>query len=71
MFDLDDLADANAVAEILGLSRTNGVFVYQSRYPAMPKPVLDLGQRRAKLWSRTQMQAWQGRRGPDGAKGKR
>ena len=59
MFDLDDLVDANGVASILGLTRTSGVFVYQARYTDMPKPVLDLGDRKAKLWSRKEMEAWQ------------
>lgn len=65
MFDLDDLIDANAVAEILGLTRTNGVFVYQARYADMPAPILDLGERRTKLWSRVQMEAWQVKRTRD------
>jgi glutathione-regulated potassium-efflux system ancillary protein KefG len=63
LVDLDDLVDAAGVAEILGLSRVNGVFVYQARYAEMPKPVLDLGNRRVKLWSRKQMTAWQAKRG--------
>lgn len=62
MYDLDDLVDANGVAEILGLSRTSGVFVYQTRYLDMPKPVLDLGEKRVKLWSRRAMKAWQAKR---------
>jgi hypothetical protein len=47
--DLDDLLDANGVAEILGLTHRNTVSVYQHRYADMPRPVLDFGTSRVKL----------------------
>lgn len=56
--DLDDLIDAGEVASILGLARANSVYVYQARYPDMPRPVLDRGPRQAKLWLRSEMVAW-------------
>jgi hypothetical protein len=31
--DIDDLIDANGVAELLGLAHRNTVSVYQHRYP--------------------------------------
>src|SRR5829696_9583514 len=38
----DDLIDAIAVADVLGLSQRTSVSVYQRRYPEMPRPVVDL-----------------------------
>ena len=56
--DLDDLIDATDVATILGLSRATSVYVYLSRYPDMPRPVVDRGPKRARLWLRTEVEAW-------------
>lgn len=64
--DIDDLIDATDVAEIIGLAQSNSVYVYQRRYPDMPRPVLDRGPSRAKLWLRPEIEAWTRRRGkPD------
>ncbi len=54
----EDLIDAYEVAEILGLSNRNGVSVYQSRYPDMPRPVIDRGQGRTRLWVRKDIEKW-------------
>ncbi len=54
----EDLIDARDVAEILGLSHPSAVSVYQSRYTDMPRPVLDLGRGRPKLWLRPQIERW-------------
>ena len=54
----DDLIDAHGVAEILGLAHRNTVSVYQRRYPAMPRPVVDLGPNRTKLWLRPEVENW-------------
>ena len=54
----EDLIDARGVAKILGLSHANSVSTYQKRYPDMPRPVLDLGPGRTKLWLRPQIEAW-------------
>jgi hypothetical protein len=56
--DLDDLIDAHGVAAILGLNHRNTVSVYQSRYDDMPRPVLDLGSGRCKLWLRSEVVRW-------------
>lgn len=58
MVDLDDLADARGVAEMLGLSHPNTVSVYQHRHADMPRPVIDLGERRVKLWLRSEIAGW-------------
>jgi len=54
----EDLIDAHDVAEILGLSHANAVSVYQHRYIDMPKPVVDLGRGRPKLWLRPEIERW-------------
>lgn len=56
--DIDDLLDARGVAAILGLSHANTVSQYQQRHADMPKPALDLGKRRVKLWLRPEIVAW-------------
>ena len=54
----DDLIDAAGVAQALGLANRTSVSVYQRRYPSMPRPVVDLGRGRTKLWSRTVVTSW-------------
>lgn len=56
--DVDDLVDANAAAQLLGLAHRNTVSVYQHRYDDMPLPVLDLGDGRVKLWLRSELERW-------------
>ena len=55
---LDDLLDAHGVADVLGLAHRNTVSVYQHRYSDMPRPVLDLGEGRVKLWLRLEIERW-------------
>jgi len=56
--DTTDLIDARGVAVLLGLSHPNSVSTYQHRYPDMPRPVVDLGEGRCKLWLRTGIEKW-------------
>jgi hypothetical protein len=56
--DIDDLIDANGVAELLGLAHRNTVSVYQHRYPDMPRPVLNFGNGRVKVWLRPAIERW-------------
>jgi predicted DNA-binding transcriptional regulator AlpA len=65
--DVDDMIDAADVAKILGLANQKSVHVYAARYADMPKPVLDRGPRRAKLWLRSEVLAWQRRRSSEGS----
>lgn len=60
--DTEDLIDARGVAEILGLAQRNTVSLYQRRYPDMPRPVVDLGRARTKLWLRPEIENWAARR---------
>ncbi len=55
---IDDLIDARGVAELLGLAHYNTVSVYQHRYDGMPRPALDLGKDRVKLWLRPEIERW-------------
>lgn len=60
MVAIDDLIDAHVVAVLLGLSHHNTVSVYQHRYDDMPKPAVDLGKGRVKLWLRPEIEQWRG-----------
>ena len=66
--DVDDVIDAQGVADLLGLAQRNTVSQYQRRYPEMPRPLIDMGKGRCKLWSRTQVERWQETRAADGRK---
>lgn len=57
--ELVDLIDAEEVARLCGLSYRNTVSQYQRQYPAMPRPKLELGPGRPRLWSRTEIARWQ------------
>ena len=61
--DVDELIDAQGVADMLGLAQRNTVSLYQKRYPDMPRPVVDLGQGRCKMWLRAEMTSWDSGRG--------
>jgi glutathione-regulated potassium-efflux system ancillary protein KefG len=54
----EELLDAQGVADVLGLSHRNTVFQYLRRYDDMPRPALDLGEGRVKLWLRPQIERW-------------
>lgn len=63
----NDLIDAQVVAALLNLTHANSVSTYLRRYPDMPRPILDLGVGRPRLWLRSQVTRWvkvrtQGRR---------
>jgi glutathione-regulated potassium-efflux system ancillary protein KefG len=58
LVDPVDLIDASGVAQALGLANRTSVSVYQRRYPAMPRPVVDLGSGRTKLWLRSAVTSW-------------
>jgi hypothetical protein len=60
MVNTDELSDAHGLAELLGLSHANSVSTYQRRYPDMPRPVIDLGPGRPKLWVRSEVLSWAG-----------
>jgi len=55
---VEDLIDSRDVAEIMGLSSPRAVHVYLTRYSDMPRPVVDRGANRAKLWLREEIVSW-------------
>ena len=58
MVNTDELIDARGLAELIGLSHANSVSLYQRRYPDMPRPVIDLGRGRPRLWRRPDIERW-------------
>lgn len=62
MVRTEDLVDAHAVAEVLGLAHPNSVSTYLRRYDDMPRPVVDLGRGRPRLWLRPEIERWAARR---------
>ncbi|MCA1705301.1 MAG: hypothetical protein LC808_19400 [Actinobacteria bacterium] len=62
----EDLIDAREVAELLGLSHPNSVSTYQRRYAGMPRPVVNLGQGRCRLWLRPEIEKWAKEHGTSG-----
>lgn len=54
----DDLVDAQGIADLLGLAQRNTVSGYQRRYPDMPRPIIDLGRGRPRLWRRSDIEKW-------------
>ncbi len=67
LVDVDRLIDARDVARIVGLSDRKDVATYLRRYKDMPRPVIDLGRGRAKLWLRPEVERWQAKRKRSGA----
>ena len=58
MVNTDDLIDSRELAALLGLAHPNSVSLYQRRYRSMPRPVVDLGRGRPRLWLRPAIEAW-------------
>lgn len=56
--DVDELIDAQGVADLLDLAQRNTVSLYQRRYEDMPRPVIDLGKGRCKMWLRDDIHTW-------------
>jgi len=54
----DDLIDSSDMADLLGLSSPRAVYVYQARYKEMPKPIVDRGRNRARLWLKPEVMQW-------------
>ena len=65
----EDLIDAHGVAELLGLTHPNSVSTYQRRYSDMPRPVVDLGRGRCKMWVRSEISVWAKRTGRPSGQG--
>jgi predicted DNA-binding transcriptional regulator AlpA len=57
--DVDELLDAGAVAELLGLSSATSVATYRRRYTDFPAPVWAPASGRCQAWARDDLEAWQ------------
>ena len=55
---VEQLIDTSEVAEILGLTDPRGVYVYQDRYQDMPRPIVDRGKNKVKLWYKPEIVDW-------------
>ncbi len=58
MLNTDELIDSRELAAMLGLTHANSVSLYQRRYPDMPRPVIDLGSGRPRLWHKPAIEVW-------------
>lgn len=58
LLDTEDLIDAHEVARLAGLRHASSVSSYLQRYPDMPRPVIELGGTRPRLWLRGDIEAW-------------
>lgn len=58
MVNTEDLIDSRELAVLLGLSHPNSVSLYQRRYHTMPRPIVDLGRGRPRLWLRSSIEEW-------------
>jgi predicted DNA-binding transcriptional regulator AlpA len=56
--DVDDLLDAAAVAELIGLGDARSVSTYRSRDDRFPSPVLKSSGGRCQFWLRADIEAW-------------
>lgn len=54
----EDLIDVYGVAELLGLTHRNSVTTYQKRYKDMPRPIIDFGGGKCRLWLRSEIEGW-------------
>ena len=56
--DLDDLLDAAAVAQVIGLGDARSVSTYRARDDEFPAPVLMSSGGRCQFWLRADIEAW-------------
>ena len=54
----DDLIDSQEVADLLGLSHRNSVSTYLRRYGDFPRPIVERGGGRTRLWQRSDITSW-------------
>ena len=58
MVDTGDLIDSQDVADLLGLSHRSSVTTYLRRYPDFPRPAVERGKGRTRLWIRADIERW-------------
>jgi hypothetical protein len=62
--DVDDLASAVEVAEMLGLAQHNSVTTYLHRYDDFPRPTIEKSGGRIRLWLRQDILDWRAKHAP-------
>jgi predicted DNA-binding transcriptional regulator AlpA len=55
---VDDLVDVSHVASAVGLAHRNSVATYMQRYQDFPRPLVETGGGRCRLWSRAEVDRW-------------
>jgi glutathione-regulated potassium-efflux system ancillary protein KefG len=68
MVNTEQLIDSRQLADLIGLSHPNSVSLYQRRYPDMPRPIVDLGRGRPRLWLKPDVVDWLSSRVTGGAR---
>ena len=58
LIPVDDLVDATDVASAVGLAHRNSVATYMQRYQDFPRPLVETGGGRCRLWSRAEVDQW-------------
>jgi predicted DNA-binding transcriptional regulator AlpA len=58
LIQVDDLVDAADVASAVGLAHRNSVATYMQRYDDFPRPLVETGGGRCRLWSRAEVDRW-------------
>ena len=58
IIDTADLVDSQEVADLLGLSHRSSVTTYLKRYDSFPRPVVDRGAGRTRMWLRSDVVGW-------------
>jgi predicted DNA-binding transcriptional regulator AlpA len=60
--DLDDILDATAVAQLIGVADARSVSTYRARDAEFPEPILVSSGGRCQYWLRQDVEAWQTKR---------
>ena len=60
--DLDDILDAAAVAQLIGVTDARSVSTYRARDAEFPAPILVSSGGRCQYWLRQDVEAWQAKR---------
>jgi hypothetical protein len=63
LIDSDDLVDASDAALELGYTCSETFHALVRRRPDFPKPVVNKGKGKARLWSMTDIRAWETKNG--------
>jgi predicted DNA-binding transcriptional regulator AlpA len=57
-YDVKDIIDVQGVSDLIGVFSRVQVYELLDTHPLFPKPILDLGEDRVRLWSKKHILAW-------------